>query len=232
MEIEKYKYVQSIAKKVLKDIEKDISEESTESTIANKCKELFKKHGINKTWYYDCPALVLLGSRSCVSISGKDYKPSSKEKVGLNNLLTIDLSPLKDDIWGDCARSYVMEDGVIKQIEEIKNKELKAGIEMEKKLHKHLTEIFNPGMTYEEIYKEMNEYITTAGYENIDFMKNIGHTIEINKDDRQYFMKGNKEIVKIGKLFTLEPHIKKVDGKWGYKCENIYYFNEEKLEEL
>jgi hypothetical protein len=29
------------------------------------------------------------------------------------------------------------------------------------------------------------------------------------------------------KFFTFEPHIRKKAGEWGYKNENIYYFNDE-----
>lgn len=107
--LEKYKKVQSIAKTVLIEIESYITEDKSEKEIASACKTLLEKHGINKTWYYDCPALVLLGSRSCTSISGREYIPSD-EKVGKNNLITIDLSPLDNEIWGDCSRSFVVED--------------------------------------------------------------------------------------------------------------------------
>jgi hypothetical protein len=59
----------------------------------------------------DCPAFVPLGSHSLISVSGRDYQPS-KEKVGLNNLVTVDLSPRSGSDWVDCARSFYVEDGV------------------------------------------------------------------------------------------------------------------------
>ena len=95
-----------------------------------------KAHGITKTWYYACPALVLLGSRSCLSISGKVYEPSD-EKVGSENLVTIDLSPLSNKIWGDCSRSFVVESGKVKSEGEIKNQEFVEGLKVERELHSH-----------------------------------------------------------------------------------------------
>ena len=68
--------------------------------------------GVFATWYYDCPALVLLGSRSCVSISGRHYVPSD-ERVGEFNLVTVDLSPLLDGVPGDFARSLCVENGEV-----------------------------------------------------------------------------------------------------------------------
>ena len=53
---------------------------------------------------------MLLGSRSRSSVSGSSYTPA-QEFVGLNNLVTIDLSPKCGTYWGDCARSFVVENG-------------------------------------------------------------------------------------------------------------------------
>jgi hypothetical protein len=33
-------------------------------------------------------------------------------------------------------------------------------------------------------------------------------------------------------LFTLEPHIRLISGSYGFKHENIYYFEDETLHEL
>lgn len=98
LDVCEYKKIQSIAKNVLDEIRNFIKPENTEKEIVEECKLLLKKHEIDETWYYDCPALVLLGSRSCLSVSGKNYVPS-EEKVGNENLVTIDLSPLKDGVW-------------------------------------------------------------------------------------------------------------------------------------
>ena len=72
LDVCEYKKIQSIAKNVLDEIKSFIKPEISEKEIVEECKLLLKKHGIDETWYYDCPALVLLGSGSCLSISGKE----------------------------------------------------------------------------------------------------------------------------------------------------------------
>lgn len=104
MNIEPYINVQSIAKNVLFQLGSLITSDSTEKSILSLAKQLLEDSGIIETWYHNIPALVLLGERSCLSISGKDYFPSD-ESVGSNNLVTVDLSPCIGNVWGDCARS-------------------------------------------------------------------------------------------------------------------------------
>ena len=110
MEFEIYKKAQDAAKKVHAALGEFIDSESTERSIAAKSKELLSAQGVTDTWYHEVPAFVLLGSRSCLSISGREYRPS-EEKVGQTNLVTVDLSPMLGVAWGDCARSYCVEKG-------------------------------------------------------------------------------------------------------------------------
>ena len=146
-----YKKIQLIAKNVLDEIKNFIKPEISEKEIVEECKLLLKKHGIDETWYYDCPALVLLGSRSCLSVFGKNYVPS-EEKVGKENLITIDLSPLKDGVWGDCSRSFVVEDGIVKDECDIKNFDFLEGLRIERELHNHFIEFVKPGMSFEDVF--------------------------------------------------------------------------------
>lgn len=68
--------------------------------------------------------------------------------------------------------------------------------------------------------------------EDIELIGNLGHSIVKTKGDRVYIEKGN--MTKLGdvKYFTFEPHIAFSDSKYGYKKENIYYFEENRLMEL
>ena len=75
MDLAQHKHVQSIAKCVHDELGMHITAESTEAEIAEKCIQLLAGHGIRETWYHDVPAFVLLGSRSCLSISGREYLP-------------------------------------------------------------------------------------------------------------------------------------------------------------
>lgn len=78
----------------------------------------------------------------------------------------------------------------------------------------------------------MNKQITEKGYVNLDFLGNLGHSIERRSGDRIYIEKGNKKKLSEVSYFTFELHISKGNSEYGYKWENIYYLEEGKLKEL
>ena len=79
---------------------------------------------------------------------------------------------------------------------------------------------------------ELNEKIKSFGFENLDFNGNLGHTIEKDRNNRIYFEKDNDKKLTENMLFTFEPHIRMVGKKYGFKFENIYYFENGSVREL
>lgn len=63
-------------------------------------------------------------------------------------------------------------------------------------------------------------------------MGNLGHSIVRQKSDRVYIEKGNKITLSDVAYFTFEPHISIPNSKYGYKRENIYYFDNGVIKEL
>ncbi len=54
----------------------------SEKDIAAECVKLLREKGITQCWYHGVSALVLCGSRSKMSVSGKDYiECDSKEEA-------------------------------------------------------------------------------------------------------------------------------------------------------
>src|SRR4051794_17120919 len=84
--VAEYRPVQDIARHVLADLAPSIRADDTETSIAQRAVELLRARGITETWYHHCPALVLLGARSTLSLSGRDYEPAH-EPVGQTNLV-------------------------------------------------------------------------------------------------------------------------------------------------
>ena len=74
--------------------------------------------------------------------------------------------------------------------------------------------------------------IRKEGYINLDFMGNLGHSIVRKKYDRIYIEKGNQSKLGDVQYYTFEPHISVSGSKYGYKRENIYYFDKGVLREL
>lgn len=206
-----------------------IHADSTERTIAETAKRLLAEHGVAHTWYYVCPAFVLLGDRSCLSMSGRDYVPAD-HPVGLENLVTVDLSPSDGPLWGDYARSLCIGNG--NYVEQPVSREFQQGLAVGIELHALMKEFVSTSTTFHQFFEFANEMISSLGYENIDFMGNVGHSIATRREDRVYIERGN--LRKLGDVpcFTFEPHIRRPDKRWGFKREDIYYFREGRCVEI
>lgn len=223
MPTEQQIHVQAIAKDVHARLGSFIGPEATESSIAGKAVDLLAEFGVTETWYHDVPAFVLLGSRSCLSISGRDYTPAN-EQVGDINLVTIDLSPKIGHVWGDCARSFAVEGGLVTQNPKLPD--FVGGFAIEKILHAEMVEFVKPDTKFSELFEYSNARIKHYGYENLDFLGNVGHSIEARTSDRRFVDSRCHEALGDVDFFTFEPHIRKVGSKWGFKHEEIYYFNQ------
>lgn len=219
--IAKHHEVQAAAKSVLGQLGSLITPADSEHTIAEKAYRLLCEHGFPDTWYYDCPAFVLAGSRSCLSILGRDYIPS-EELVGSINLVSVDLSPERNGYWGDCARSFYIENGAVV---EPTLSEFTVGEEFLTELHSQMQSFVNPDRTFQELFEWSNRQIRAAGFVNLDFLGNVGHSIAARREDRHYIDRGNSAKLGDVPFFTFEPHVKVEGGKWGFKHENIFYFD-------
>ena len=232
IENQSYSRIQLAAKQTIEYIKNTIKPGMNLLEIRKLCEEKLLELGADSFWYWDVGAFVFAGDETCVSVSGKQYVTSDRV-IGNNEIITIDLSPQVGNIWGDYARTIIVENGmVVEDIGLIENPEWKSGLQMEEKLHAELLRFATKETTFERLYYHMNEFIVENGFVNLDFMGNLGHSIVKTKGDRVYIEKGN--MTKLGdvKYFTFEPHISFSDSKYGYKKENIYYFNENGLMEL
>ncbi len=224
MDYEQYRQVQSLAKRVLAELHSTITSEDTEQSIAQRARDLLTEYGAPETWYHGVHALVLLGSRSCLSVSGRAYGPSA-EKVGTTNLITVDLSPVIDGCWGDCARSFVVEEG--RTTSKPNNEVFQNGLRVLDALHGEVRDFARSGTTFHGLYSFVSESCYRHGCENLDFSGNFGHSIAKNLNDRIYIEKGNMASLGSAALFTFEPHIRFTGSQWGFKREDIYFFSDD-----
>jgi Xaa-Pro aminopeptidase len=220
--ISAHRKVQDAAKAVLRELSEDIGMDDTEQSIAQRAVSALQRHGIRETWYYDCPALVLLGSRSCTSVSGRDYRPA-QERVGQRNLVTVDLSPSHEGHWGDCARSFPVEEGRVTSAP--KSAALVAGLAFVRRLQAAMRLFVKPQTTFHELAVWTGRQIESGGCANLDFRRNVGHSIAVRREDRLYIEEGNHRSLGDVSFFTFEPHVRAKDGAWGFKHEDIFFFN-------
>jgi len=221
--IDEHREVQNAAKAVLTSLAATISEADTEESIAEFCIHALRDLGFPDTWYYACPAFVLSGARSCLSISGREYVPG-REIIGQFNLVTVDLSPTRNGHWGDCARSFYIENGCNQT--DPTSPELRDGKNFIASLHEEMKRTVYPEMSFHELFEWTNHRIKVAGFENLDFLGNVGRSIATRREDRQYVAANNGRRLSDVPFFTFEPNVCMVAGRWGFKHENIFSFDE------
>ena len=196
------------------------------------CEEYMLAHGADSFWYWNVGAFVFRGEDTILSVSGKQYE-TADTLIQPNDIITIDLSPQRNNVWGDYARTIILEDGiVIMDPAKVRNDQWQAGLLMETQLHEAMRSFVCQDTTFEDLFFYINDTIKDNGYVNLDFLGNLGHSIVCEKSQRIYIEKGNKTKLSEVDAFTFEPHICLHGGKYGYKMENIYTFEGNRLIEL
>ncbi len=217
---------QQIAKETMRELHGFIKVGMSEKEIEREACRLMEAMGSDEWWYHGVGALVLLGARSKISVPGREFKASEDNRVGENDVVTIDLAPTLKKRWGDYARTVFVEDGRVRPCDEPTRPDFVDGLRAELHLHSYLVERLNPDMTYEHAFRVLNDEIKRLGYVNLDFHGNLGHSVELDQVDRVYLEKGSaKTFREVARPFTLEPHIARADGDVGFKRENIYYID-------
>lgn len=228
----RHKEVQLIAKQTMDFIRKTISPGMKLTQVRKLCEDKMLELGADSFWYWDIGAFIFSGDETTKSVSGKEYKTSDRY-IEENDIVTIDLSPQCNYIWGDFARTIIIENGhVVDNINCIQKAEWKAGLLMEQRLHQELLDFVDERTTFEELFYHINTRIVSEDFINLDFLGNLGHSIEKRNEDRIYIEKGNQTRLGDIPYFTFEPHISRPDSAFGYKWENIYYFENGKLKML
>ncbi len=226
-----YRAIQGIAKDTIAYARRHIRPGMNLRDVRKMCEKKMLELGADSFWYWDVGAFVFAGDETTVSVSGRTYVTSDRV-IAPDDIITIDLSPQHGDTWGDYARTIILQDGAAADMDEIRNPEWKQGLLMEEFLHGELLRFARPETTFEQLYVHMNDLIREKGFVNLDFAGNLGHSIVRKKDDRVYTEKGNHLHLGDVSMFTFEPHISVSGSKYGYKKENIYYFENGVLREL
>jgi Xaa-Pro aminopeptidase len=218
--------IQDIARAVMAALAPAIKPGATEADIAARAQALMAARGVERFWYYGICALVLVGARSIVSVSGRDYAPTDT-RVREGDIVTVDLSPCDaQGHWGDYARSFYVQGGAART-EPVPESGFAEGHALELALHDALLRVARPEMTAHDLWAQMDARIRAAGFVNLDFKGNLGHSIERDMNARRYIEPGAEAPLGALGLFTFEPHIRKAGASapaHGFKREDICAF--------
>ena len=228
--IEKNRAAQNAARDTIHELHALVRPGMSEKEIETLALEGLVRRGSDSWWYHGVGALVLLGPRSRVSTSGLNYYASETNILGDNDVVTLDLAPTIGGYWGDYARTIFIENGAAAPEDQPSTPAFRQGLDAELHLHEMLMRTARPDSTFEEIYYKLNEEIERIGFVNLDYKKNLGHTVEVLEQDRIYIEKGVRStFAELARPFTFEPHIAREGGDRGFKRENIYYFEGDTL---
>ena len=202
------------------------------------CDAYMLQHGAESFWYWGIGTFAFHGERTAISVSARDFVQDDTP-IAENDIITLDLCPQRDQIWGDFARTLVLENGKVTSDgtaetghDAIQNDEWYDGLQTEDLLHESMMQFVTPDTTFEELAAYGNALIHQLGYLNLDFKGNLGHSIEKESSARIYIEPGNQRKLSEVTAFTFEPHIALPGSLYGFKKENIYSFVDGKLVEL
>ena len=219
-----YRQIQQIARQTLEDVKAEIRPGMRLAQVREMCERRMLELGADSFWYHGIGALVFAGDETAVSVSGREYVTSDR-LLGEDDIVTVDLSPQKNGAWGDYARTIVLEGGAVRgSLGEIRREAWRAGLTMQERLHEELLRFATPQTTFHQLHAHMNALIEREGFVNLDFHGNLGHSICRHMDERVYTEAGNLAPLSSCALFTFEPHIGLPSSPYGYKKENIYFF--------
>lgn len=231
-EIEAHRAVQDMARETMAYLAETVCAGMPLPEVRRLAEDKLRGLGADSFWYWDVGAFVFSGAETVLSVSGKTYRTADRV-IAEQDILTVDLSPSRAGVWGDFARTLIIEDGrVVQAHAAIRCADWREGLRMEQRLHDELCSFVTPETTFAQLYLHINAIIAASGWVNLDFLGNLGHSIVARKQDRIYTERGNTARLIDAGIFTFEPHISRQGGTWGYKMEDIYYFAQGKLRRL
>ncbi len=226
----RYEKAQAIARDCLRAIAEFIRPGATEATLLEDCRRLMDAGGATGYWWFGVPAVVLAGPRLRDSVEGDVFLPSNTP-IAPDDMVTIDVAPEIDGIWGDCARSFFLRDGALVTAEEA-GPEQAEGMAAEAALHRHLLAAAQPAMTFRDLHAEMDGKVRALGFENLDFLANYGHDIGEDLHARAFIDANCSLRLDSVPMFTFEPHIARPGRPLAFKYEEVYRFEDGRLRVL
>ncbi len=215
---------QQIAKRAFAEVARQICPGMTEREIKRRVEMLLVQYGSDSFWRYGIGATIHVGPRTTLSGSTRTYRVTDLA-VQPNDCVVMDLAPSRSFYWGDYARTVFLEEGrPITEPEELTIPAFREGLEAEIELHRALRRVARPDMTFAELYWRMSEELRKLGFENLDFSRNLGHSVELDAKNRRFIDENCHQPLSACEAFTFEPHIRRPTGRYGFKREDMYAF--------
>lgn len=146
--INEHRKMQNIAREAMSMTRERLRPGMPLGEVRKHCEEDLLDLGANGFWYWNIGAFIFAGYDTISSISGIDYQ-TPDYSLRNDDLVTIDLSPQRNGVWGDFARTLVIENGTpIEDARDTSNPEWLEGVQVEYRLHEDFSEVAVPSMTF------------------------------------------------------------------------------------
>jgi hypothetical protein len=106
-----------------------------------------------------------------------------------------------------------------------KDRQLRAGLSFLQRLQAAMRAFVTTQTTFHALAQWTEGRLRAEGFSNLDFRGNVGHSIATRREERVYIETGNHRRLGEVSFFTFEPHVRAADGPWGYKLEDMFFFN-------
>jgi len=201
-EIEKLRESAKIADKVMGEIIDYISPGITEENLAKKIEELFMQKGADGLAFKPS---VISGPNS----SKPHYRENSRI-IEEKDIIILDMGCKYKSYCSDTSRT-VFVGGITDEQKKVYGIILRANEAGEK--------MAKQGVIAEDVDKASRDIIEGEGYGQY-FLNRTGHGIGISVHEAPYIRTGNKQILKKGMAFSVEPGIY-MQNKFGMRIEDI-----------
>lgn len=200
--VENLRLAAEIADKTFEEVVKHIKPGVTEKFIADKIVELLEEFGGEGVSF---DPIVASGPNSSMP-----HYSGNQRVIEEQDLVILDFGCIKNGYCSDTSRTVFIGEPTEKQ-REVYEIVLRANRAAEDEARE--------GVTAEHLDQTARKVIRDAGYGQY-FINRTGHGIGVEIHEEPFIKDGNKEILKTGMAFSIEPGIY-IPGEFGMRVEDI-----------
>jgi len=179
---------------------RDLQTGMTELELQEEIRRAYQQRGVEPGF-----AIVCFGPNSALP-----HHRSGSKRLAEGDLVLLDIGCIREGYWSDITRTAAFGevDPEAARIYRIVREAYQAALEA-----------VRPGVPCEDIDAAARRVIERAGYGAL-FVHRTGHGIGMSGHEAPFIVKGNREELKEGMVFSIEPGVY-LPGRFGIRVENI-----------
>jgi Xaa-Pro aminopeptidase len=201
-ELENIKRACRLVSKASKKLEEFVKEGDTELEVANELDYYIRSLGAQSNSF---PTIIASGKHSCYS----HHHPTNK-KIKLNEIVICDFGAMYEGYCSDITRTLFL--GTPKE-------DFLEVYDLVKEAEEEAIKMIKPGIKINDVDLSIRNFFKEYGYDKY-FVHSTGHGIGLEVHEAPRIACTNKNKIKIGNVFTVEPGIY-IPKKFGVRIEDV-----------